>query len=174
MSPSSQTSQAVCSKQDVTCSRNGGGVADIDSICGCVPCRELRCQSSSNAVDVCFAMDQSGSICNPNPRRPNTCSNCDRGFSSSCWDRVTARSLCCRNYEQVVDFTTQIVQQVNSISPNSRFGYAKFSTRATRVSGLTSASNIENQLLNERYAGGWTNTADAIDECSVQESQSGE
>lgn len=156
--------QAVCAQPDVSCTRNGG-LANIENICGCVPCRELVCLQSTQPVDICFAVDQSGSICNPRPSSPNTCSTCSRG-NGRCRERSSPIQLCCNNYEQVVNLASALVQQVSTISPSSQFGYTRFSTDATRVSDLTTASTIQRRLRQTSYRGGWTNTAAALDDCS--------
>jgi hypothetical protein len=104
-----------------------------------------------------LAIDQSGSICGTN----NLCNNCP----DECRN-IDDSPLCCSNYDAAVNFAQGFVNGVDS-KTDGEFGFVRFASTGTTLTGLTSAVTVNGLLTSTAYTGGWTNTEAGIRLCTT-------
>jgi hypothetical protein len=98
-------------------------------------------------VNVCFDVDQSGSICCPSP---NLCQNCG--------------GSCCDNYRSAINFITAAVNGIENVT-NGTYGFVTFATNATTVRNLTTSTDVINAVTTTPYTGGFSNTEAGFQRC---------
>jgi hypothetical protein len=75
--------------------------------------------------------------------------------------------LCCENYQDAVIFAEAVVNGVDNITDmDGTYGFVRFATNATEITGLTTAMIVTEFLTNTSYSGGYTNTEEAIRFCT--------
>jgi hypothetical protein len=75
--------------------------------------------------------------------------------------------LCCQNYQDAITFSEAVVSGFNNITDmNGSYGFVRFATSATEITGLTSAMIVTEFLTNTSFSGGQTNTEQAIRFCT--------
>mmetsp|Transcript_15633 Transcript_15633/g.33294 ORF Transcript_15633/g.33294 Transcript_15633/m.33294 type:complete len:728 (+) Transcript_15633:224-2407(+) len=122
------------------------------------------CERTNNNINVCFAVDQSGSVCNKsNGISGFECIDCQPAFycNSPGYDTET----CCYNFQLVKDFCRDMIISLDALASDSRFSIVKFSTLASIDSELSTADETVVVLDDMIYSGGLTNHADAISVC---------
>lgn len=89
------------------------------------------CENQFDPIKVCFAVDQSGSICSK--------SGCDLGSVSS------TNPFCCQNYLDSVNFAKDTVDGVENRTTLAQYGFVRFATDSTIETDpdLTNASRRE-------------------------------
>jgi hypothetical protein len=132
-----------------------------------VPSSEPCSQSSSDCVgkvNVCFALDMSGSVCSPDFSKPQQCFACQGGCNENPFNLAT----CCSNFKDVKTFAIAMIESLDSeesMTSRESFSVVKFATSASVVTGLAPSSEIVKKLNDLVYSGGYTNHAAAIDSC---------
>ncbi|KAL7461116.1 hypothetical protein ACHAXS_001547 [Conticribra weissflogii] len=123
------------------------------------------CERAYDNVNACFAIDQSGSVCNRSNGAISgfECIDCQPSFycNSPGYDLET----CCYDFQLVKDFCRDIVISMGTRASDSRFSIVKFSTVASIASELSTADETVGMLDDLIYSGGLTNHADAISVC---------
>lgn len=122
------------------------------------------CERTNDYINVCFAVDQSGSVCNKsNGISGFECIDCQPAFycNSPGYDTET----CCYNFQLVKDFCRDMIISLDALASDSRFSIVKFSTLASIDSELSTADETVVVLDDMIYSGGLTNHADAISVC---------
>jgi hypothetical protein len=104
-----------------------------------------------------LAIDQSGSICGTN----NLCNDCP----NTCRN-IVGSPLCCSNYNEAVNFAQGFVNGVDN-KTDGEFGFVRFASTGTTLTGLTSAGTVNGLLTSTAYSGGWTNTEAGIRLCTA-------
>jgi hypothetical protein len=129
---------------------------------------------TSDAIDVCFALDQSGSICSGGQQLCNNC-DCQSGGSSQL-------PLCCPNYVSATDFAIEFINEVELQTPEgtsqSKYGVVFFSNENSPPTEVGQSLNSNptlstNILRTDPYVGGYTNTASGFRLCNGQLFDSG-
>lgn len=118
---------------------------------------------SPKPIDVCIAIDMSGSVCSP----PNKIQSC-KGWnvcSSNCKQDGFTDGQCCANFKAEMDFATAIVNGIDAFDNTQQFSLVSFADSASTHSGLKSASEVVAEIADLHYTGGWTITSDAIKDC---------
>lgn len=75
------------------------------------------------------------------------------------------RDTCCSNFQDVTDFSREMVNSLDEVTVDTLFSIVRFSTSASLVSDLSSAEQTLEVLDNLQYSGGLTNQAQAIQLC---------
>ena len=115
-------------------------------------------------LDICIAIDMSGSVCTIPPNGARTCypDSANTTSKSSCWSPGE-----CPHILEVRDFVTSIVKKVHSIGGNKQFSMVTFSDSAKTIHGLTdSESTAVNAVQGAAYVGGYTHTGGGIKACA--------
>ncbi|ELU04000.1 hypothetical protein CAPTEDRAFT_198253 [Capitella teleta] len=103
---------------------------------------------SESVVDLVFAVDGSGSICDPDPSRWKYSSGCD-------------------NWEQIINFITEFVTVMEPSETGTHVGLVSFSTEGRLLAGLSwyySADSMNEYIKgNLTYPGGDTNTTGGLE-----------
>ena len=137
-------------------------------------------------MNLCVALDESGSVCSKGDAASCTGCQCDRGSTSSTcrcaehYDRwrcdyghCDCRNSCPR-FNGATDstkaFATSFIQKFDQEAQSrgatsTQFSVVSFADRATAQQGLTSATVAANAVTNLEYTGGYTNTQDALKTC---------
>lgn len=101
-------------------------------------------------LDVCIAIDRSGSICTPSGGPFISCSgNPDCG---------------CDNFDRVRQFTNNLIKETSEAS-QTKWGIVAFASSARVITPLTSPLEAINAVELFRYTGGWTATGSALELC---------
>jgi len=118
-------------------------------------------------VNLCFALDMSGSICNGSTS--SSCSNCP----NSCHEEdLFDQDTCCSNFAAMKSFSSAIVNALAEETDSRAFSVVEFAATATSVIGLSSSSEATQELEKLAYSGGGTNHAAAITACQETLDQS--
>lgn len=96
----------------------------------------------SNKVNVCVALDQSGSICTRPQYNSQTCSRCSGSY---CGDSGLSDDQCCANHVSTVGFAAQLATRIDAAT-NAKFALVEFSDRANVLSPLGPLSNYQSAL----------------------------
>jgi hypothetical protein len=110
-------------------------------------------------VDICVAIDQSGSICN---QTSSFCSSSEGtgGFAK------TGNSTCCQNYAVAASFAVEFVTITNTeLNGNAKIGVVRFATDSSIATNLTTSADAVMKIRTTAYSGGGTNTAAGINSC---------
>jgi Mg-chelatase subunit ChlD len=103
-------------------------------------------------LDICIAIDRSGSICAPPGKSSYGC-----GGDPDCG---------CTNWDAVVQFANAFIDGISASDATNQFGLVKFSTSAGVESELNgNATEAMDAVTNLRYTSGWTNTTGALENC---------
>lgn len=114
---------------------------------------ELDSSCEPTAVDVCIAIDRSGSICAP----PNTTSFKCNG-DPDCG---------CDNWSSIREFANAFIEGTDKFSPQNinQFGVVRFASNAGVETSLVDSAVATDAVTDLRYTSGYTNTADALALC---------
>lgn len=112
-------------------------------------------------INVCVAIDNSGSICSEGS--PRLCSNCNPNEPCEA-EGFVAGGLCCGNYQHLTTFATNYINNLGA----GTFSVVKFGTTASAVSPQGTAGDAKTAIATSAYTGGYTNTEDAIYQCKEQ------
>ena len=119
-------------------------------------------------VNVCIAIDDSGSICSPT----QTCKKCDQfplESSCDCCDTSAFSNLCCKAFTQATVFADKILNGIEAAgfaSQLKQYSAVQFSQDATIIQNLTTnVMDATASISSYKYKGGGTNTEGAIDRC---------
>eukprot|EP00522_Entomoneis_paludosa_P002711 CAMPEP_0172473096 /NCGR_PEP_ID=MMETSP1065-20121228/68676_1 /TAXON_ID=265537 /ORGANISM="Amphiprora paludosa, Strain CCMP125" /LENGTH=1381 /DNA_ID=CAMNT_0013231265 /DNA_START=638 /DNA_END=4783 /DNA_ORIENTATION=+ len=133
---------------------------------------KIKCKPKP--LDICIAIDISGSICSPysstNCVNCNCRSNTDGASDNNILNGDT--NQCCQNFADERDFTAHLIEQADALEYDQQFSVVSFSTESDirvpsngnpgLVDAATAKSFVQNSFF---YKGGWTNTGDAIKNC---------
>jgi hypothetical protein len=111
------------------------------------------------AVNVCFAVDQSGYICSLNQSNAQLCESCDCRSDD-------IPTFCCPNYVSAKNFTIATINGVQSVTSGT-YGIFHFATLSNVVTPLTTNTIAINAINTLSYTGGWTNTKAGIRNCDA-------
>ena len=120
---------------------------------------------SDKKINVCIAVDMSGSICwPPNDTRIGTCVSNNQGSCvDKCHDDTLTRGNCCQNFVKQKEFLDKFIDH---FSADTDYSLVSFADLATLEQGMiTGQSEIDGTISSLVYSGGGTNTGDAIREC---------
>ena len=59
-------------------------------------------------VNICIALDTSGSVCSQDFTNPQTCTDC----ASECLDEGFDKGTCCENFRAVEEFSVQVMNEL--------------------------------------------------------------
>jgi len=137
---------------------------------------ELPTDCIPKPVDLCIAIDTSGSVCSP-PSGPENCDwcSCAAGETASFWTNHAAAE-CCDNFVHERQYATNLINAVEGLEVDgnpvegNQYGLVQFSydshKRVPSTAGLVPADNVLDYLRDSFvYSGGLTNTGDAIKDC---------
>merc|ERR1712176_335405 len=112
-------------------------------------------------IDVCVAIDMSGSICSSG-NKPELCLSCDQNGSCDAGGFVEG-GMCCENNQAVANFASQYIDALDASSDSGgTYSVVHFASNANVASGQ---GNAKNAISTTAYTGGYTNIEDAIDKC---------
>uniref|UniRef100_A0A7S2YG23 VWFA domain-containing protein n=1 Tax=Entomoneis paludosa TaxID=265537 RepID=A0A7S2YG23_9STRA len=116
----------------------------------------------SKQLDVCLAIDLSGSICSP-ADQIQLCTDC----FYTCHDSRYSVEKCCSNLNNQMKFSRKFIGATGNFVGDSprRFSVVSFATDATVVMPLDTGNKATKAINAIPYSGGWTNTGDAIHAC---------
>lgn len=150
-------------------------IAACDEIVCCdgsVVCNKDQCPpfTSSGNLEVCFALDKSGSVCTT-ASTPQACTN--KGLSNTCaYNGKASKSdpdFCPKFNTDTKNFVRGFMQQMeataSSLGAHTKYAVATFSSKAEKDQDLDSASDTEKTLSRLEYAGGYTQTAEGMEAC---------
>mmetsp|Transcript_555 Transcript_555/g.964 ORF Transcript_555/g.964 Transcript_555/m.964 type:complete len:1315 (-) Transcript_555:115-4059(-) len=120
------------------------------------------CRPGDANFNVCFAIDQSGSVCNGDFSGFD-CIDCQPAFY--CNSPGVDSGTCCNNFQNVTDFARDTIISLDELASDSRFSIVQFSTTALLASELSTADETLTMLNGMLFSGGLTNHADAIRVC---------
>jgi hypothetical protein len=114
-------------------------------------------------VNVCLALDMSGSVCSPDFNDPQMCQECPGACNEDPFDQGT----CCSNFHDVRTFAIDMIGALDQESSgvDEYYSVVEFATEATIVSNLISSDEAVQKLNGLDYSGGWTNHRSAIYRC---------
>jgi hypothetical protein len=110
-------------------------------------------------IDVCVAIDNSGSICSVG--QPKLCEDCNPNQPCTAGD-ATGDGMCCGNYRDVATFSKNYINSLNGVGSVS---VVKYGSTASVASAQGTAAAAINAIDTKAYSGGYTNTEDAIYQC---------
>lgn len=113
-------------------------------------------------INICIALDMSGSVCSPDFNNPTQCKNCP----SACKSGGFGRDICCPNFNKIKEFSTAAINWINLLQfgiNHRKVSIVTFATNARTKVGLGEAALTGLDTLD--YSGGLTNHGDAIKEC---------
>ncbi|KAL7540437.1 hypothetical protein ACHAXR_010107 [Thalassiosira sp. AJA248-18] len=129
------------------------------------PTPRPTCKSNTVQDDfnLCIAIDGSGSVCSGD--FPMQCLRCFPNVV--CQDRGVDQDTCCRNFADVKEFSSLVVNSLADELPtvDKSFSVVQFSKDAAVESELSSATQTLLVLDGIEYFGGYTNHASAIEAC---------
>lgn len=112
-------------------------------------------------IDVCVAIDNSGSICSVGT--PKLCTNCNPNQPCTAGEGgATGDGMCCGNYKEVATFSKNYINSLNGVGSVS---VVKYGSTASVASPQGTAAAAVAAIDSEAYSGGYTNTEDAIYQC---------
>jgi len=115
-------------------------------------------------IDVCVAIDMSGSICSSG-NNPELCLSCDQNGSCDAGGFVEG-GMCCENNQAVANFASQYIDALDASSDSGgTYSVVHFASNANVASGQGNANNAKDAISTTAYTGGYTNIEDAIDKC---------
>lgn len=120
------------------------------------------CRPGDADFNVCFAIDQSGSVCNGDFSGFD-CIDCQPAFF--CSSPGVDTGTCCNDFQNVKNFARDTIISLDELASDSRFSIVQFSTTALLASELSTADETLTMLDGMLYSGGLTNHADAIRVC---------
>jgi hypothetical protein len=121
-----------------------------DSLCG-------------EEIDVCVAIDNSGSICSEGT--PRLCDACNPNQPCAANGDLSSEGTCCGNYNTVSGFA---VDYINSLGGKGSVSVVKFGSLATVASPQGTGADAVAAIGASSYTGGYTNTEQAITKCTEQ------
>jgi Mg-chelatase subunit ChlD len=123
-------------------------------------------KQQENKLNVCFALDTSGSLCNNGEW--GDCIGWDGSpCESVCRDENFPESTCCGNFATVRDFSSSIVTSLEVIASGTKFSVVQFANNAKIACELSPADQTLSALSELVYSGGTTNHESAIQSCQV-------
>eukprot|EP00522_Entomoneis_paludosa_P006012 CAMPEP_0172440164 /NCGR_PEP_ID=MMETSP1065-20121228/892_1 /TAXON_ID=265537 /ORGANISM="Amphiprora paludosa, Strain CCMP125" /LENGTH=1410 /DNA_ID=CAMNT_0013188947 /DNA_START=89 /DNA_END=4321 /DNA_ORIENTATION=- len=147
----------------------GGVLSQWDSLyLSNVSVQWCKISCTPKPLDICVAIDTSGSVCTPGSS-PTNCGSCNCRSGSEIFNGNTDE--CCTNFVDTRDFAANFITQANNMEYDQSFSIVSFATESgIRVpngyAGLTDAGAAINFLSSSfAYTGGWTITGDAIADC---------
>jgi Mg-chelatase subunit ChlD len=138
---------------------------------GTKACNEEDCPKFTEygSIDVCFALDESGSVCSSSS--PNLCSG--SGRSSVCdyngkYDKKDPQ-FCPKFNTNTKDFVKGFIRELDKVagpkSVSTRYSVITFSSNADNDQALSDSATTINTINNLQYEGGYTRTAEAMKQC---------
>eukprot|EP00523_Entomoneis_sp_CCMP467_P021388 CAMPEP_0168844534 /NCGR_PEP_ID=MMETSP0727-20121128/8789_1 /TAXON_ID=265536 /ORGANISM="Amphiprora sp., Strain CCMP467" /LENGTH=1052 /DNA_ID=CAMNT_0008898185 /DNA_START=33 /DNA_END=3191 /DNA_ORIENTATION=+ len=135
---------------------------------------ELPQGCTPSPIDLCIAIDTSGSVCTPGSS-PTLCAGCScvpLGTNTSSGSKDT----CCKNFVYERDYAGSLVNAIGEVTVDGNivqgheFGLVQFATDSNKAqpsqAGLVRADSFLDYLQNDFvYTGGYTNTGGAIKDC---------
>ena len=115
------------------------------------------------AIDLCLALDNSGSICSEGT--PQLCNNCNKDQECSAGGEVVANGSCCGNYAGLEDFAKEYIA---SLSGDGTVSVVKYGSVASTIAQQGTPGAAIKAIESSSYTGGFTNTEMAIDKCIEQ------
>jgi hypothetical protein len=118
--------------------------------------------TTKKAFNLCFALDNSGSVCSFGV---GECLFCEPAIW--CQDSLfsPAQPYCCSNYKDVTTFSKLMIFALSQFEAEKSFSVVQFSTYAQLVGNLATADETLTVLDNMHYTGGSTDHAAAISRC---------
>merc|ERR1712060_193956 len=114
-------------------------------------------------VDICIAVDSSGSICNKSPQQQQ-CNGC--WPHNSCRDSFITEDTCCSNFHDVQVFASTLVARLDEeLKGSNNFSLVQFADESSIQSELTSCDTEIQRVSEISYSGGMTNTEAALTSC---------
>lgn len=104
-------------------------------------------------VDICIAMDRSGSVCAP-PGGPYLHCNGDPDCGQNCTEWTSS-----------VDFAKRFLARTDQFPGKQRYALVGFASKVVQESTFVSADETTDNLDSLVYTGGYTHTGGAIDAC---------
>lgn len=146
---------------------------NIDCCDGSIACKEEECPklTTSGKLEVCFALDESGSVCS---KRTNPCSNPrDRKSKKNCYfNRLTNKMhpYYCPKFNTytknfVYDFIADMDELASGWGASTKYAIATFSESATKDQDLRDSATTINTVKNLEFTGGVTQTAEGMEAC---------
>ena len=108
------------------------------------------CEEVLLPAEICFAIDESGSICQVESGKG--CNSCECRTPLSFPDD----NFCCENFKSAADFSADLIRAYQNNVPDLEVAVRFFSTRVNdpRGPGLQSADDAIDQIENHFYIGG--------------------
>jgi len=115
-------------------------------------------------VRVCFAIDMSGSVCNPeSSNSANLCSSCPNQCHQSAFNQSTT---CCENFSEELVFSKSIIGKIAAKNDQAQFSVVSFASDASTNTELSPSSTASSKLDGLIYSGGRSDTAGGIGHCT--------
>jgi len=130
------------------------------------PPPEAQCIAAGDDMNLCLAIDMSGSLCNRNTGYE--CLGCvlEAFTASICNKDGVEISTCCGNFHNVKEFAKRLISVFETIPSEQSYSIVGFATNASFVSDLVPLSvDAFSSLDSLAYSGGRTNHAAAISSC---------
>jgi hypothetical protein len=134
-------------------------------------------------VNLCLAIDESGSICTRETVTAASCTSCGCRSDGTCQHRsegyyyktndvCDCDTDCPRFNTDTKNFATGFIAQfaqkaTQNGATQTQFSVVSFATKATERTGLTTAANAASAVDSLTYTGGWTNTEEALQKCQA-------
>lgn len=126
-----------------------------------------ECIAAGEDLNLCIAIDMSGSVCNRGTGYK--CTECVP--HAMCNDDGVDLSTCCGNFHNVIQFSKAIISIFGTIPSDQSYSIVGFATNTSFVSNLETTSDAYRSLDNLVYTGGVTNHAGAISSCQQKLSE---
>eukprot|EP00984_Skeletonema_dohrnii_P020892 scaffold10294_cov102-Skeletonema_dohrnii-CCMP3373.AAC.2 len=130
------------------------------------PPPEAQCIAAGEDMNLCLAIDMSGSLCNRGTGYE--CLGCvlEAFTASICNKDGVEISSCCGNFHNVKEFAKRLISVFETIPSEQSYSIVGFATNASFVSNLVPLSvDAFSSLDSLAYSGGRTNHAAAISSC---------
>ncbi|KAK1735120.1 hypothetical protein QTG54_014186 [Skeletonema marinoi] len=130
------------------------------------PPPEAQCIAAGEDMNLCLAIDMSGSLCNRGTGYE--CLGCvlEAFTASICNKDGVEISTCCGNFHNVKEFAKRLISVFETIPSEQSYSIVGFATNASFVSNLVPLSvDAFSSLDSLAYSGGRTNHAAAISSC---------
>lgn len=123
---------------------------------------EAQCIAAGEDLDLCIAIDMSGSLCNR-----GTGYKCEGCFPENiCNKDGVDLSTCCGNFHNVKEFAKLLISVFGAIPSEQSYSIVGFATNTSFVSDLVPTSDEAFSSLDSlAYTGGVTNHGAAITSC---------
>jgi len=121
-------------------------------------------------LDVCVALDESGSVCSAVPGQPELCED-GECTATECTDTVPPSDECsyadsCSNFNTLTKvFTSDFIDDLK-IQLELQVSVVEYGTQGILTSGLTTPDLAKAAVNGIAYSGGFTNLEEAIKECT--------